>query len=275
MSDLIYDIGMHDGEDSRFYLLKGFRVVAVEADPSLCRDSAERLRPFVESSQLTIVNRAISSKPGPVTFYRSSTPGWGTIIEEWHKGNEVRGATADSILVEGATLAELVQTYGAAFYMKVDIEGMDRLAIESLEATNIRPAYLSMESSVARTPRMAALRSDFDTLVRLGYDRFKIVDQDKVTGQSPPNPPRAGKFLPFRFVSGASGLFAEETPGEWLGAEAAVESFRRIYRKKWLEMLLFRRMRLYIHYSAIMHRLTGKYSNLDWYDIHAKHSSVE
>ena len=46
MSDLIYDIGMHEGEDSEFYLLKGFRVVAVEADPDLCQAAAERLQPI-------------------------------------------------------------------------------------------------------------------------------------------------------------------------------------------------------------------------------------
>jgi 16S rRNA A1518/A1519 N6-dimethyltransferase RsmA/KsgA/DIM1 with predicted DNA glycosylase/AP lyase activity len=31
--DLIYDVGMHHGEDTEFYLRKGFRVVAFEADP--------------------------------------------------------------------------------------------------------------------------------------------------------------------------------------------------------------------------------------------------
>jgi hypothetical protein len=43
MTELIYDIGMHEGEDSKFYLLKGFRVVAVEADCALCEGAAARL----------------------------------------------------------------------------------------------------------------------------------------------------------------------------------------------------------------------------------------
>ena len=33
---LIFDIGCHLGEDSEFYLRKGFKVVAVEANPELC-----------------------------------------------------------------------------------------------------------------------------------------------------------------------------------------------------------------------------------------------
>ena len=33
---LIFDVGCNDGQDSDFYLKKGFRVVAVEANPALC-----------------------------------------------------------------------------------------------------------------------------------------------------------------------------------------------------------------------------------------------
>ena len=33
--NLIFDIGMHIGQDTEFYLKKGFCVVAVEANPKL------------------------------------------------------------------------------------------------------------------------------------------------------------------------------------------------------------------------------------------------
>ena len=32
--DLIYDIGMHNGENTEYYLKRGFRVIAVEANPT-------------------------------------------------------------------------------------------------------------------------------------------------------------------------------------------------------------------------------------------------
>ena len=34
--DLLYDVGMHRGEDAEFYLRKGFRVIGFDAD---CRGS--------------------------------------------------------------------------------------------------------------------------------------------------------------------------------------------------------------------------------------------
>jgi len=33
--DLIYDIGLHDGDDTAYYLHKGYRVIAVDADPTM------------------------------------------------------------------------------------------------------------------------------------------------------------------------------------------------------------------------------------------------
>jgi hypothetical protein len=32
-SDLIYDVGLLDGADTAYYLFRGFRVVAVDANP--------------------------------------------------------------------------------------------------------------------------------------------------------------------------------------------------------------------------------------------------
>lgn len=275
MTRLIYDIGMHEGEDSKFYLLKGFRVVAVEADPDLCDAAAERLREYTATGQLTIVNRAIAPTPGPVTFYRSERSGWSTLVSQWSKDNAARGVRSEEITVDAITLADLVRSYGDAFYMKLDIEGMDRTALQSLAATEFRPRYLSIETSFDRNPTFAAVKADFEALAELGYDRFKIIDQRAVPRQIPPDPPAAGQYVPYRFLDGESGLFGEETPGEWLSIDQALAAFRRLIWSKWIQVLLYRRQRFYLYYNAIIYRLSGRYPNLGWYDFHAKHSTVE
>ena len=275
MTDLIYDIGMHEGEDSKFYLLKGFRVVAVEADPALCELAAERLRQFTATGQLTIVNRAIAPTRGPVTFYRSATSGWGTVDSQWNADNAARGVESEPISVEAITLADLVSEYGEAFYMKIDIEGMDRRAVQSLGTTAIRPRYVSMETSFSRNPTFDAVQADFEVLAGLGYDRFKVVDQQAVPQQTPPDPPSVGRYIPYHFLNGESGLFGEEAPGTWLTKDQALAVFRRMMRRKWLPVHLYPRLRFYLYYCAIMYRLSGRHPNLGWYDIHAKHSTVE
>ena len=44
MENLIFDIGFHKGEDTLFYLLKGYRVIAVDADPDLIMNGRIFLR---------------------------------------------------------------------------------------------------------------------------------------------------------------------------------------------------------------------------------------
>jgi len=275
MSELVYDIGMHDGDDSAFYLAKGFRVVAVEADPELCASATDRFRSFIECGELTIVNRAIAEKAGPITLFRSTVSGWSTVVEALNRDNLARGIAADSLVVDGITLADLVEAHGDAFYLKIDIEGMDHTALRSLVGIPVRPKYLSMETSFARWPKLASVRRDLVLLTSLGYDRFKIIDEAQVPEQVPPDPPRAGRFVAHTFSNNSSGLFGEEAPGEWHSAEAALKSFQRICRKNWLPLLFSRKTRLYRYYVSITSRLAGKSPNLGWYDIHAKHSSVE
>ena len=35
VKNLVYDVGMNDGSDTLHYLKKGYKVVAIEADPTL------------------------------------------------------------------------------------------------------------------------------------------------------------------------------------------------------------------------------------------------
>ena len=37
LKKLIFDIGMYDGSDTRYYLNEGFRVLAIEANPILVK----------------------------------------------------------------------------------------------------------------------------------------------------------------------------------------------------------------------------------------------
>jgi hypothetical protein len=69
-SNLIYDIGLHKSEDSEFYQIKEFRVVAIEALHELCEIARRRLQKYVETGQLIIVNVAISDEKGATKFLR-------------------------------------------------------------------------------------------------------------------------------------------------------------------------------------------------------------
>src|SRR4051812_37870644 len=92
---LIFDVGMHRGEDTAYYLRKGYRVVAFEADPDLVAVCERRFEHQIANGRLTIVFGAIADTREPtITFYRH--PGlsvWGTTDAGWASRNEHRGAS--------------------------------------------------------------------------------------------------------------------------------------------------------------------------------------
>jgi predicted RNA methylase len=59
--DLIYDLGMHTGLDTKYYLDKGFRVVAVEANPKLVERGHAQFADAIAAGKLHIVDRALWS----------------------------------------------------------------------------------------------------------------------------------------------------------------------------------------------------------------------
>jgi hypothetical protein len=40
--NLVLDVGMHNGDDTAYYLASGYDVVAVEANPTLCASARDR-----------------------------------------------------------------------------------------------------------------------------------------------------------------------------------------------------------------------------------------
>jgi len=102
--NLIFDLGVHRGEDTEFYLKKGFSVVAVDANPELCRFVEDRFPNAVADRKLTVVNRAITQTAGRVEFYQNlEWDVWGTIDPESAERNARQGAASRRIVVEGVT----------------------------------------------------------------------------------------------------------------------------------------------------------------------------
>src|SRR5215470_13716143 len=147
-SDLIYDVGAHKGEDAEFYLLKGFRVVAIEAVPALCDSIRARLYPYLASGQLVLINAAITDKVGPVTFFvNRAVSVYGTACDDWAKRNELFGAQSYTVSVTGLRFGDVLAEHGIPYYLKIDIEGSDLLCVRALCSFASRPKYVSIESA--------------------------------------------------------------------------------------------------------------------------------
>ena len=284
--NLVYDVGMSGGEDTAYYLHRGFRVVAVEANPRLAEAARRRFSRHVGSGRLTIVDAAIAEREGVQPFWISETrPGWSSL----HRASAARGGPHYAIEVQCVTLATLFERHGVPYYFKADVEGQEPLCIEAL-ALPEPPAYVSVEAGpgvVECLPRLHAL----------GYTSFKCISQFAFVPVELPATStqrrwerlvdlarsrrlsaRAIRRLGARklidrqlkafvhhddwtFTTGSSGPFGEETRGRWLSI-AQVTKIYAEYEARWRRQ----------ERSALWRRSGDP--GAFWVDFHARHRTA-
>ena len=229
--NLIIHVGVHTGQDTEFYLKKGFRVVRIEAHPDICESTKRRLNSYIESGQLTFLNVAVSSKEDPITFYANLDRSfWGTISPDRVISSDRSFSTRSvEMTLTGRRFKSILEEFGIPYYLKVDIEGSDLCRISELQQLDTKPQFISIESKESNKAFWNALLEELEFLKKLGYQKFKALNQAKVTQEVCPSPTREGKYIPYQFEYGASGLSGEETPGDWLSESEASTVYKGTY----------------------------------------------
>jgi FkbM family methyltransferase len=217
-SGLVFDIGMHNGADTAFYLAKGFRVVAVDANPAMVDRALLLFRDEIQNGRLVIIDKAISDHPGSVELnIPVGHDDWAS-TERTSWGSHI---AVQTVKVETVRFEQILSAYGVPYYMKVDIEGAEAFVISAMEMIQIKPRFVSFEASGAHI---------LPSLFHLGYRRFKIIDQARHAMIKLPNPPLEGSFVDQRFTDAHSGPFGEETTGPWVDYESVREEYDAMVR---------------------------------------------
>ena len=225
VDDLVYDVGAHKGEDTAFYLAKGYRVVALEANGELIRACERRFATEIGEGRLTLVEGAVTDSEAPtVRFYRHPLSTWGTTSDEMVARN-LMVAASEAVDVPAVRFAELLRETGMPSFMKIDIEGSDMLCLQALLEFEQRPQSLSIESHKTDWGR---IEQELALLERLGYDRFAVVQQGDIPGKSLQTRKLDGSPLTFRFEEDSSGPFGSDV-GPWLSHAEAVARYKRVF----------------------------------------------
>lgn len=215
MEKIIYDIGMHVGRDTEFYLKKGFKVIAVEANPSLVENAKIKFRKELDAGRLVIIDKAIApAGVDSIEFYTNDKhDDWGTIVPDWNRGQD---AGFKTITVGTTQLEKIISTYGVPYYLKIDIEGADILCLRSLLEIKAMPDHLSIELLTPnnyKDKKVDSLEILFH-LYAIGYRKFKVSDQSALKDVRLPNPALEGEYVDFDFSGGiVSGPFGKELEG--------------------------------------------------------------
>ena len=206
-STLVFGVGLAGGEDTRLFLSRGWRVLAVEANPAVARAAATTpaLRRATEDSSLVVVGRAIvaraTAEPAILRVPRRGNSEVASLDPGIAAKCRRLGGCAE-IRVPTTTCLALIREHGLPTVLKVDIEGLDRACVESLAADPAaRPRYVMIED-----------KSAMDLLTSLGYTRFKLqhgysVAQARVA-------PRARGGAPWEVINAATGTLAWSTAEE-------------------------------------------------------------
>jgi FkbM family methyltransferase len=245
--DLIIDLGAHNGDDTGYYLQKRFRVVSVEANPILAEQIAGRFHHAVRDGRLTVLNLGIAGQTGTLPFWVNDEQSVWSSFDRDLGGRH--GSRCHSVPVPCLPLDSILCEHGVPYYLKIDIEGYDRVCLDSLLVGHC-PRYLSCE--------LTHVDGLIEQLHDLGYERFKLVNQSTYTDATPvfdnqigfralrklcacvpvvkpflPNGVRSDfdTFAPepgYRFPQGSSGPFGEETYGPWRSRDEIVRRYDHI-----------------------------------------------
>jgi FkbM family methyltransferase len=213
MADWIFDLGVSDGQDTAYYLAKGFSVVGVEADPAMCDQLRSRFTTEIEAGRFHLLNNAASSKSGEMIEIH---------VHQAHQGISginIRPEPGGYLhyLVETIDWTTLCDKYDVPRYMKIDIEGSEGQFLVGMHANEIRPEFVSIEAYQVG-PIVA--------LSNLGYTRFKMIDQ--TAGFRLPSEQREGTPVENPDFTHASGPFGLDVFGDgiWENFDQVTETWK-------------------------------------------------
>src|SRR6202158_3630889 len=168
--DLVFDVGVYNGDDTAYYLFKGYRVLAIEADPSLMAGLRARFAAEIARGQLQILNIALAPTRGSVPFWICEGYSlWNSLDRETASR---MGRTARAVDVECWPLRDLLAHYGVPHYLKLSLHGGEHFCLADLDPEAL-PTYVSLE-----LPRDVGHSDEvFSRLLDLGYGASKIIDQ--------------------------------------------------------------------------------------------------
>jgi FkbM family methyltransferase len=256
INDLVYDVGMNNGDDTAYYLALGFRVIAIEANPELVAKAKFRFLREITAGRLSVLNLGIAPREGQLPFWICETN------TRWSSFDRSFASWGDSpthqIKVPCVRFESIIRQYGVPFFCKIDIQGNDYLCLEGFHPHEV-PPFISIEATDSQW---------LDLLHALGYSRFKCISQRSFLPiQFPPVPEqgeveRADTLLKSRkfrhrlfrkfggrrralerlqqrrsqhgwtFPSQSSGPFGDQTLGRWLSYDEMKQTYMEFIHRR-------------------------------------------
>lgn len=208
---IIYDFGANNGDDIPYYLKKADLVVAIEANPALCRQIEERFATAIREGRLRVENCVLTAEGdgADVDFYLHKRR---NVLGQFPQPDKSAIGDYTRISLPSRSVMQMLCEHGDPYYIKIDVEHYDEVILKELFRNGVRPPFLSAESSSILV---------FALLAGMGeYSAFKLVEGATVAKRYKNHPISVdGKRELYSFPSNSAGPFGEDIPGEWMNAD--------------------------------------------------------
>lgn len=241
---IIFDLGANRGQNLNYYLSHADKVVAVEANPDLVADINRQFQQQIEDGKLIVLNRCLSvedSEQTMVDFHinkfdsglsRFSPP-------SYHPEDFV------VIKIEAISYRQLIGQYGEPWFVKIDLEGYDKILLDYLIVHKLLPPYISTENCGLPMLKKLIATNTYSTFNIVSF--YNFTDYYKKTTDKTAGP--FGKDIKSPWLS-ANDLVElyKKMPGAWFDIHATNNRFPTgsidfsFYRKKFKLSLFIKRI---------------------------------
>jgi len=212
---VIYDLGANRGDNIPYYSKKADLVIAVEANPTLCKEIEARFAAEIAAERLRVENCVIVGEgaAAEVSFYLHKRH---HVLGQFPRPDESVIGDYDELVLPAKSISEIVRTHGKPAYIKIDIEHSEEAVLTELFRGGVRPPYISAESHSIRV---------FALLAGMGeYRAFKLVEGETVAKDyKNASIQMSGGRESYSFPEHSAGPFGDDVAGEWMNADDLFE----------------------------------------------------
>ena len=211
MKKIIYDFGANNGDNIPYYLLKSDLVIAVEANPELCNLIKHRFNKEIEDRKLIVENCILISKISSPTnkFYLHKER---HLLSQFPKPEPESLYKFNEVTIISKNVIEIIKKYGEPYYIKIDLENYDHIILKEIFINNIKPKYISAESTFIDIYCLMFLLGEYKSFKLVNGDNVQFVYEKKTIETF------NGKEE-YSFPHNSAGPFGNDIKGPWISPE--------------------------------------------------------
>ena len=216
---IIFDFGANNGQNLNYFLEKADIVIAVEANTNLVKEIKSNFKQFIDSKKLIVENIALTNNEDvkEINFYISKENDVLSTLYPYDASKfymeKIRCEKASSLIkrfLKNYNISEIE-------YIKIDIEGADKLVLDDLLKNNILAENISIECHDSEV---------LELVLNSPYKSFKFVESgDLAFKENIEVVTKYEKKKLINFDIHSSGPYGDDIPGDYYNKASILPYF--------------------------------------------------